>query len=178
MHRLKLSFFIFICVFLSSCAVKQQTSLVSYNSEECTLFFEDINFVNKTVYQISAVTGHSFMAKKLLRQTLEESLGARLEKCIESYQSILQPNKNNATLLPMTGLYSGISIGLAKLESEWKAIAAKVADSAQKRAIVIKEISRCNDEALGLSNLLSEIKPGVVPLTNYSSYKAYQACIK
>lgn len=169
---------IFVLLLTGACASKSSSNPVNYKTEECKTFFGVVDSVNKTEYKIPVVAGHSYMAKKLLRRILEEKMSSELAGCIKSYREVLKPTGNVAYNFSLTAFSERISINLLELESEWGEVVSKAAENAQKRVVIEKEISRCSDEALALSNLFIDNKIGRGPISEYSSYKAYQACIK
>ena len=137
-----------------------------------------VDSVNKTEYKITVVAGHSYMARKLLRRILEERMSSELMGCMKSYREMLKPVDGAISNFSLTAFSERISVGLVGLEGEWADVASKAAENAQKRAVIAKEISQCSDEALALSNLFLDTQVGRGSISEYSSYKAYQACIK
>ncbi len=162
--------------FLVACASNNPVKLVEYSTDQCVAFASYVESVRNSRQIIKAVQNYSNLARLLFRRQLEEQMNERLTKCIGSYKNQLIPNKNDQSLYLLTKLSENISLGLLKVEYDWKEVISKVASDAEKRALTQK-IAHCGDEALLVSNILFD-SSATAPISEYLSVKAYQACVR
>lgn len=169
----------FVSLMLTSCASNSQAYSVDYDTKDCRSFYTLTQAVDNTNYAINAVVGHENTARVLLRRRLVDEMSAKKIACLTSLRIVLTPSE----MVPETRhklfkLTLGIDLALADLDGEFIGGITKIADDAQKRAIIGVKYNKCYPEALAISNILYDANSRNQSIEKFPTYKMYEDCIR
>lgn len=169
----------FASLMLTSCASNSQAHSIDYDTKDCRSFYSLTQFVDKTNYAITAVVDHDNTARVLLRRLLVDEMSAKKNACLASLRIVLTPPEMvSETRQKLSKLTLGIDLALADLDGEWVGSITKIADDAQKRAIIAVKHNKCYSEALAISNILFDANSRNQSIEKFPTYKMYQDCIR